>query len=169
MQLYCLARGDVGQIAAVGAGELSNGPQLPAGPATARNANSHHEVLGCLSLAARAARNPRAVALGINSPPLEVERGPLRQHARTPFARKLPHFIECSPRVLLALQPFGLLRLGLLCDRRRAVERWGLIAHLGLLFMKGIETIAEPKRAKPRLRVCAGAEWVSPLAFYDQA
>ena len=64
-------------------------------------------------LAALAAYGAYAVALGVDTPPLEVSRGPLWHHAGTAFAGEAAHFIKSFPGVLFLLQALHPLCAGL--------------------------------------------------------
>src|SRR5208283_4571471 len=72
-----------------------------------------HEPIGRQALAALAAGCAHAVALRVNTPPLEVGRGPLRHHARPARARERTNLVKGLPRILFALQTLHALRFGL--------------------------------------------------------
>ena len=78
MQLDVLPGGDVGQVARVLFCQLADDAQLVRGQQAVGQADAHHEVLGRLAYAILASGDARAVALGVDAPPLEVELGPLR-------------------------------------------------------------------------------------------
>src|SRR6266567_1855910 len=113
VQLDVLSRGDVGQVAAMLAGNAANLPQLVRGEDTVGNADAQHEVFGGQALAALAAGGAHAIALGVHAPPLEVERSPLRQHRGAALPGKLAHLVKGLPRILFAFQALAALRFGL--------------------------------------------------------
>jgi len=115
VKLDGLADGDVGEVAGVLLRELRNDAKLARCENAVGDGDAHHEVIGGDALAALAAGGAHAVALGIDSPPLEVERGPLGHHAGAAFAGEGAHFIERFPRILFPLQALGALRFGLFC------------------------------------------------------
>src|SRR5258708_23425146 len=114
MKLKVLADRDVGQIAGMILGDLTNGAKLARGENAVGDADADHEVFGSLALVALAADRSDPSSLGVDAPPLEVGGGPFRRHARASFARESPHFVERLPGILLPLQPFRSLRLGFL-------------------------------------------------------
>ncbi len=130
VQLDVLPGGDVGQIARVLLCQFADDAQLVRGEQAIGQADAHHEVLGRLAHAVLAAGDARAVALGVDAPPLEVELGPLRQHRGAALARKLAHFVPCLPWVLGELQAFGLLGLGLLGSRGCGRRQRGEVGHM---------------------------------------
>ena len=112
VKLDVLPRGDVGQVACIFARDAADGAQLVRRNDPVGDSDAHHEVFRCQPLAALAAGRADAVALGVNAPPFEIGRSPLRHHAGAALARKRAHLVERFPRVLLALQAFLALRFG---------------------------------------------------------
>ena len=119
MELDVLADGDVGKIARVFAGEAADGAKLVGGEDAVGNADAHHEVVGGKAFAALAAGGADAIALRVDSPPLEVERGPLRDDAGAAFAGEGAHFVEGFPRVLGKFEALGALGLRFFSVERR--------------------------------------------------
>jgi hypothetical protein len=109
VKLDGLADGDVGQVAGVLFGDLRDNAKLMCGQNAVGDGDAHHEVVGDQALAALAAGGAYAVALGVNAPPFEVERGPLGNDAGAAGAGKSADLIEGLPRILLALEPLGAL------------------------------------------------------------
>ncbi len=89
VELDVLAGGDVGEVAGVLLGELADDAELVRGEQAVGQADAHHEVLGGLALAALAAGDADAVALGVDAPPLEVEPGPLGEDGVAALAGEL--------------------------------------------------------------------------------
>ena len=89
VELDVLADCDVGEIARVFACEAGDDAELAGGEDAVGDADAHHEVIGGEAFAALAAGCADAVALGVDAPPFEVERGPLGHHAGAAFARKV--------------------------------------------------------------------------------
>src|SRR6202042_3166899 len=75
--------------------------------------DAEHEEPTGFSLATGAAGCSRSVSLRVNPPPLEVGAGPFRTHRVATKPGEFLDFIERGPRVLFALEPLDLLRLGL--------------------------------------------------------
>ena len=90
-------------------GDLGDDVRLRSGENAIGDGDAHHEIVGCKAFATFAPGGADAIALGIDAPPLEVERGPLRHHAGTAGAREGADFVECLPGVLFALEAFGAL------------------------------------------------------------
>ena len=77
------------------------------------DANAHHEPVRRQPLAALAAGSAHAVALGVDAPPFEVGRGPVRRHALPSLARKAAHLVKGLPGILFVLQALHALGFGL--------------------------------------------------------
>ena len=88
-------------------------PELMRDERAVGDADAHHEVGHGLALAARAADGAHAVALAVDAPPAEV-RPPLGRDRRVTLAREALDLGVRLPRVQLALQALGPLRLRLL-------------------------------------------------------
>ncbi len=112
MELDVLADGDVGEVARVFAREAGDDASLVGGEDAVGDADAHHEVVGGKAFAAFAAGCSDAVALGVDAPPFEVERGPFGHYAGAAFARKLAHLVKGLPGVLGELKALGALGLG---------------------------------------------------------
>ena len=114
VKLNILADGEIGAAARVTLGNTGDRAQLVGTENAVGDANAEHEVVGRFSLAAFAAHGADAVTLRVNTPPAEVDAGPLGQHRGAAFARELANFVERLPRVLRLLEAFDALRLGFL-------------------------------------------------------
>src|SRR5581483_6829759 len=108
VQLNILPRRHIPNPARILRRNIRNPAHLPRRQQPIRQRNPLHEELRRLTLAARPSGHAQAIALRINPPPPEVRR-PLRRNATVSQPRKLPHLIPRIPRILLALQPLGLL------------------------------------------------------------
>ncbi len=113
VELDVLAGGDVGEVVGVLLGELADDAGLVRGEQAVGQADAHHEVLGGLAFAVRAAGDALAVALGVDAPPLEVEPGPFRQDGVAAALSELADLVPCLPGVLGELESLGALGLGL--------------------------------------------------------
>ncbi len=112
VELDVLADGDVGEVAGVLARDAADDAELMCGEDAVGDADAHHEVVGGEAFAALAAGGADAVALGVDAPPFEVERGPLGHHAGAAVARELAHLVEGFPGILCELEALGALGLG---------------------------------------------------------
>ena len=113
MQLDVLADGDIGNGSAEAFGKVGNGAQLIGAEQAVGEGDAEHEEPTGFSLATGAAGCSRSVSLRVNPPPLEVGAGPFRKHRVATKPGEFLDFIERGPRVLFALEPLDLLRLGL--------------------------------------------------------
>src|SRR5436305_14195397 len=95
-------------------GGVSDGSELASIHDAVRDTDAHHEVVGGECFSAFAAYGSHAITLGVNAPPLEVGRGPLRRNRSSTLAGKLTNLLHLFPRVESALEPLYLLRLGFL-------------------------------------------------------
>src|SRR6185437_5010883 len=130
VQLNILPRRHIANPARILRRNIRNPAQLPRRQQPIRQRNPLHEELRRIPLAALAARHTQAVTLRVDPPPPEVRR-PLRRNAAVPQPRKLPHLIPRLPRVLLPLQPLGLLGLGLFhWGRRHCRLQYTRLAHV---------------------------------------
>ena len=77
------------------------------------NADPHHEVVSRKPLPPLPADCTDAIALGVNAPPLEVNAGPVRNHAGAAVARKFTDFVKGFPGILCELESLAALRLSL--------------------------------------------------------
>ena len=111
VQLHVLPDRQVGDAPRVTLGQVRDGPHLMRGERAVRDADANHEVRRRLALAAPAAHRADAVALAIDAPPAEV-RPPFGRNGRVALRAKR-RFPRGFPRIQLALEPFGPLRLGL--------------------------------------------------------
>src|SRR6185437_10643428 len=103
VELNALASCKIGQIASMIAGDAADEAKLRGGEDSVRQADAHHEIVAGEALAALPADGAHPIALGVNTPPLEVKRCPFREYAGTALAGEGTHLIECLPRVLFEL------------------------------------------------------------------
>src|SRR6266481_6365683 len=113
VQLNILADGYVGRASRISFRQRRNQAKLVCAQETVRDANSHHEVRRGLAFTSAPASDSGSVTLGINAPPLEIGLQPGFRNGAMALAREAADLFQTLPWVLLLLQPFGLLRLGL--------------------------------------------------------
>src|SRR5664279_3052632 len=122
MQLNILSNRDVREITRVLFRYSRDHAKLVRGEKPVGDSDAHHEVLSGFAFTAHSADRAHTIALGVDTPPLEVGSCPFRGDAGAPFPGKGAHFIECLPWVLFALQAFRLL-----CFR---LFYWNIARHL---------------------------------------
>jgi hypothetical protein len=103
----------VGEVVCVLPRQAADDAKLAGGENAVGDADAHHEVIGSQAFAAFAAGDAHAVTLGVDAPPFEISGSPLGNHARAALAGKGAHLVERLPRLLLALEAFRTLGLGL--------------------------------------------------------
>ena len=107
MQLNGLTHGNVGKVASVFPREIADDAQLFGGEDAVGDGDAHHEEFSGQTLAALAAGGARAIALGVDAPPLEVIICPFGNDAGAAFPREGAHLVKGFPRVLFALKAFS--------------------------------------------------------------
>ncbi len=113
MKLDILPHGDVGLSARMAFRKIRDHAKLPRTQQTVGQRDAQHEVRRSLAFPALAAHGPRAVSLGVNSPPPEIGAQPFRENRIAAIAREFADFFDGFPRILGVLQALGSLRLGL--------------------------------------------------------
>ncbi len=100
VELDVLAGGDVGEVAGVLFGDLTDDAGLGAGEDTVGEGDAHHEELRGFTFSVGSSGDAEAVALGIDAPPLEVETGPLGEDGVAALLGELTDLVPGVPRVL---------------------------------------------------------------------
>jgi len=116
MQLDILAGGDVDEVAAVLFGELTDDAGLVRGEQAVGHTDAHHEVLGGFTFSGGAAGDAEAVALGVDTPPFEVEIAPVGGYGFAAAFGVLADVVPGLPGVLGELEALGLLGFGFFRD-----------------------------------------------------
>jgi hypothetical protein len=112
MQLKVLADGNIGDASRVTLRDVADGANLVAAQQAVGYPNAHHEVRRCFALAAGAAENSSAIALGINTPGAEVGAEPFGRNRSVPGARERANLVEMLPSILGVLKTLDALRFG---------------------------------------------------------